>query len=70
MKLNIRILLASALLASCGEGKAPDSGVTAEEAEALNETENMLDAPDDPVAAEAGNSGDLLVTGEEATNAN
>ncbi len=59
------------LLGACGERQAPDSGVTAEEAAALNETENMLDAPsEDEIAAEAGNSGDLLVTGDEATNAN
>jgi hypothetical protein len=71
MKRMIGLMPALILLGACGEKPQPDSGVTAEEAAALNETENMLDMPSgDDIAAEAGNSGDLLVTGEEATNTN
>ncbi|MBA3677685.1 MAG: hypothetical protein H0W74_09825 [Sphingosinicella sp.] len=70
MKRTTGFLLALAFLAACGENQTPDSGVTVEEAAALDETENMLDAPSEgQIAEETGNSGDPLVTGDEATNA-
>jgi hypothetical protein len=69
MRRAIGIILSLPLFGACDERRAPDSGVTAEESAALNETENMLDASDERVAAEEGNSGDLLIAGEKATNA-
>lgn len=53
-------ILAALALAACGQ-QDRNSGVTAEEARALDETEAMLDEAE---------IGDLPVTGEAATNAN
>jgi hypothetical protein len=85
--MTIKILPAAtalALLAACGGGseEANDSGVTREEAVALDNAAGMLDAsPDSLVAAEdtplgngetpvedVANTGDLPVTDEPAAN--
>lgn len=47
------ILVVLGLLGGCGEKPANDSGVTAEEAQALNETEKMLDESHEPSGNDA-----------------
>jgi hypothetical protein len=85
MKALIAIAAAAsaALLAGCGS-QDENSGVTAEEAAALNETENMLETPVENIPASedmsggngevpmddlGGDTGELPVTDEAATNA-
>ena len=64
---------AMVLLGGCGPQTDANSGVTAEEADALNETEAMLDAPlhandEMPMDDLGGDTGELPVTDEAATD--
>lgn len=45
MKRTIFAALAAIMIAGCGDGIEENSGVTADEAAALNEAEAMLDEP-------------------------
>lgn len=57
---SVPALCALVLLTACGGGIEENSGVTAEEAAALDETEAMLDEP--------AQTGELPVTSDAATD--